>query len=76
MNNGNWRIDGLESRRSTESGLDETQGCGLDWLFKGPHSSCNKDNVRDLILRNTGAWDCTALPRSHPLELHDFEADD
>lgn len=76
MNTGNWRSDSLESRRSTESRLDEARGRGLDWLFKGV-SSCSRDDlVRDLILRDTGAWDCTALPRSHPLELQDFETDD
>lgn len=77
MNTGNWRSDGLESRRSTESRLDDAHGRGLDWLFEGPDSSCNRDDlVRELILRDTGAWDCTALPRSRRLELQDFEADD
>ena len=74
VNTGNWHSDG---RRSTASGLDEARARSLDWLFKGPGSSCNKDDlVRELVLRKIGAWDCTALPRRVPLELQDFEADD
>jgi hypothetical protein len=77
MNTSNSGNDGLESKRSVESGLDEAQGRGLDWLFQDHHSCCNRDDiVRDLILRHTGAWDCTALRQNHPMEPKDFEADD
>jgi hypothetical protein len=76
INTNNSRKDGLESKRSAESGLDEARRRGLDWLFQD-HSCCNRDElVRELILRNTGAWDCTALPQNHPLEPKDLEMDD
>jgi hypothetical protein len=78
INTSNLRNNGLESKRSAESGLDEAWGRGLDWLFQDHHSCSNRDDelVRELILRNTGAWDCTALPQIHPLEPKDFEMDD
>jgi hypothetical protein len=72
----NTSKDGLESKRSAESGLDEAWGRGLDWLFQD-HSYGNRDElVRELMLRNTGAWDCTVLPQNPPLEPKDFEMDD
>jgi hypothetical protein len=61
--------DCLESKRSAES--------GLDWWFQDHHSYGNRDElVRELMLRNTGAWDCAVLPQNRLLEPKDFEMDD
>jgi hypothetical protein len=53
----------------------EAESRQLDWLFQESHG-IEDDRVRELILRNTGAWDSAALPQNHrPFELRDFDTD-
>jgi len=73
-----WAMGGVQSCETAKSTGSRLSGEGerrqLGWLFQDSHG-IEDELVRDLILRNTGAWDCTALPQNHPLELLDFDVD-
>ncbi len=69
-----------ETTKSTAGNLsDEEKGRRLEWLFQDSHGIKEEDDrIRELIIRDTGAWHCTqtAVPQIHPRELLDFETED
>lgn len=79
-----WAIRGrMLSWKTTKSAAgslsDEEKGPRLEWLFQDSHGVKEEDDrIRELILRNTGAWACirNAVPQIHPRELLDFEKED
>lgn len=79
-----WAIRGrMLSWKTTKSTAgspsDEEKGRRLEWLFQDSRGIKEEDDrIRELILRNTGAWACirNAVPQIHPRELLDFETED
>jgi hypothetical protein len=75
-----WAIGvSWKSPKATAGSLSaEEKGRRLEWLFQDSHRIKEEDDrIRELILRDTGAWHCTlnVMPHVHPRELLDFETE-